>query len=92
MTDFLDPPPMKAKTSLPLSSLGSLIALLMQGAVHAQTTLAGVVVGGQMNTNLISEMNSLGSNAVAAVPEPTNCLLFGVSALLLIAVIRTWKT
>lgn len=84
---------MKAKTSLPLSSLGSLIALLMQGAVHAQTTLAGVVVGGQkMNTNLISEMNSLGSNAVAAVPEPTNCLLFGVSALLLIAVIRSRKT
>ena len=65
----------------------------MQGAVHAQTTLAGEVAGGQqMDTNLMSGLNSLGSNAVAAVPEPTNCLLFGVSALLLIAVIRSRKT
>jgi len=83
---------MKAKTSLPLSSLGSLIALLMQGAVHAQTTLAGVVVGGQMDTNLMSGLNSLGSNAVAAVPEPTNYLLFGISSLLLIAIVRSRKT
>ena len=84
---------MKAKISTPLSSLGPLIALLMQGAVHGQTTLAGVVAGGQkMNTNMMSGLNSLGSNAVAAVPEPTNYLLFDISSLLLIAVIRSRKT
>ena len=84
---------MKAKISTPLSSLGPLIALLMQGAVHAQTTLAGEVAGGQqMDTNLMSGLNSLGSNAVAAVPEPTNYLLFGISSLLLIAIVRSRKT
>ena len=84
---------MKAKISTPLSSLGPLIALLMQGAVHAQTTLADVVAGGQkMNTNMMSGLNSLGSHGFAAVPESTNYLLFGVSALLLIAVIRSRKT